>query len=54
MTQIDDDNAISFQHILIFWFQTKCCNGFYNEFRQDFAKETFPYDEHLKSYNIQY
>ena len=28
---------------------TKCCNGFYIEFRQSFAKETFSYDEHLKS-----
>ena len=26
---------------------TKWCNGFYIEFRQSFAKETFPYDEHL-------
>ena len=26
----------------------KLCNGFYIEFRQSFAKETFPYDEHLK------
>ena len=33
---------------------TKCCNGFYIEFRQSFVKETFSYDEHLKSYNIQY
>ena len=28
---------------------TMCCNGFYIEFRQSFAKETFSYDEHLKS-----
>ena len=28
---------------------TKWCNGFYIEFRQSFAKETFSYDEHLKS-----
>ena len=28
---------------------TKWCNGFYIEFRQNFAKETFSYDEHLKS-----
>ena len=28
---------------------TKWCNGFYIEFRQHFAKETFSYDEHLKS-----
>ena len=27
----------------------KWCNGFYIEFRQHFAKETFSYDEHLKS-----
>ena len=33
---------------------TKWCNGFYIEFRQNFAKETFSYDEHLKSQNIQY
>ena len=26
-----------------------CCNSFYIEFRQNFAKETFSYDEHLKS-----
>ena len=25
------------------------CNGFYIEFRPSFAKETFSYDEHLKS-----
>ena len=28
---------------------TKWCNGFYTEFRQNFTKETFSYDEHLKS-----
>ena len=28
---------------------TKYCNGFDIEFRQTFAKETFSYDEHLKS-----
>ena len=28
---------------------TKWCNGFYIEFRQNLAKETFSYDEHLKS-----
>ena len=27
----------------------KWCNGFYIEFRQSFTKETFSYDEHLKS-----
>ena len=29
--------------------KTKCCNGCYIEFRQTFAKETFSYDEYLKS-----
>ena len=29
--------------------KTKWCNGFYIEFRQSFTKETFSYDEHLKS-----
>ena len=33
---------------------TKWCNGFYIEFRQNFTKETFSYGEHLKSQNIQY
>ena len=28
---------------------TKWCNGLYFEFRQNFPKETFSYDEHLKS-----
>ena len=28
---------------------TKWCNGFYIEFTQSFAKETYSYDEHLKS-----
>ena len=28
---------------------TKCCIGFYIEFRQSFAKETFSYNEYLKS-----
>ena len=32
----------------------KWWNGFSIEFRQSFAKETFSYDEYLKSYNIQY
>ena len=27
----------------------KWCNGFNIEFRQSFTKETFSYDEHLKS-----
>ena len=30
-------------------YDAKCCNGLYVEFRQSFAKETFSYDEHLKS-----
>ena len=30
-------------------YKTKWCSGFYIEFRQNFAKETFSYDEHLKS-----
>ena len=29
--------------------KTKRGNGFYIEFRQNFAKETFSYNEHLKS-----
>ena len=29
-------------------------DGLHIQFRQSFAKETFSYDEHLKSYNIQY
>ena len=29
--------------------KTKCWNGSYIQFRQTFAKETFSYDEHLKS-----
>ena len=29
--------------------KTKWCNGFYMEFRQSFTKETFSYDERLKS-----
>ena len=33
---------------------TKWCNGFSISSRQSFAKETFSYDEHLKSYNVQY
>ena len=37
--------------LAVFWDmdKTKCCNGFYIEFRQIFAKETFSYDEHLTS-----
>ena len=34
--------------------KTKCWDGFYIQFRQSFAKETFSYDEYLKSQNIQY
>ena len=36
-------------HLLWDMNNTKWCNGFYIEFRQSFAKETFSYDEHLKS-----
>ena len=45
--KIKDFNA----HIIFIGFENnkKCCNGFYIEFRQSFAKETFSYDEHLKS-----
>ena len=42
------------QHFLWDMNKTKWCNGVYIEFIQNFAKETFSYDEHLKSYNIQY
>ena len=28
---------------------TKWCDGFYIEFRQNFVKETFSYDEYLKN-----
>ena len=42
------------QHFLWDMNKTKWCNGFYIQFRQSFAKETFSYDEHLKSQNIQY
>ena len=42
------------QHFLWDMNNTKGCNGFYIEFRQNFAKETLFYDEHLKSQNIQY
>ena len=30
------------------------CNGFDIEFRQSFTIETFSYDEHFNSWNIQY
>ena len=30
-------------------YNTNWCNDFYIQFRQNFAKETFSYDEHLKS-----
>ena len=33
---------------------TKWCNGLYIQFRQSLAKETYSYDEQLKSQNIQY
>ena len=34
---------------LLLYNNTKWCNGFYIQFRQNFTKETFSYDEHLKS-----
>ena len=34
--------------------KTNWCNGFCIEFRQSFIKETYSYDEYLKSQNIQY
>ena len=37
------------EHFLWDMNNTKWCNGFYIEFRQSLAKETFSYDEHLKS-----
>ena len=37
------------QHFLWDMNNTKWCNGFHIQFRQTFAKETFSYDEHLKS-----
>ena len=39
----------NFKHFLWDINKTKWCNGFYIEFRQNFAKESFSYDEHLKS-----
>ena len=33
---------------------TKWYNGFYIEFRQSFAKETFSYDERLKNEEFKY
>ena len=32
----------------------KYCNGFYIQFKQSFTKETFSYDEYLKSFNLKY
>ena len=37
------------QHFLWDMNNTKWYNGFYIQFRQSFAKETFSYDEYLKS-----
>ena len=37
------------KHFLWDMNNTNWCNGFYIQFRQNFAKETFSYDEHLKS-----
>ena len=34
--------------------KTKWCNGFYIDFRQSFAKETFSYDERLKNEDLKY
>ena len=42
------------QHFLWDLNNTKWSNGFYIEFRQNFTKETFSYDEYLKRQNIQY
>ena len=42
------------QHFLWDMNNTKWSNGFYIQFRQSLVKETFSYDEHLKSQNIQY
>ena len=41
--------ASPLQHFLWDMNKTKWYDGFYIEFRQHFAKETFSYDEHLKS-----
>ena len=38
-----------YEHLLWDMNNTKKCNGFYIQFRQSFIKETFSYDEHLKS-----
>ena len=40
---------ITGQHFLWDYNNTKWCNGLYIEFGQNFTKETFSYDEHLKS-----
>ena len=42
------------QHFLLDLNFKKCCNGLYRQFRQSFARETFSYDEMLKSQNIEY
>ena len=42
------------QHFLWDMNNQKWCNGFYIQFRQRFAKDTFSFDEHLKSQSIQY
>ena len=52
-SQLATKNSFS-QHFLWDMNNTKWCNGFYIEFRQSFSKETFSYDEYLKSQNIQY
>ena len=43
------NNSSQQEHFLSDMNITKWCNGFYIEFRQNVAKETFSYDEHLKS-----
>ena len=37
------------KRVKYFEIKTKWSNGFYIQFRQHFTKETFSYDEHLKS-----
>ena len=48
------NNIVGLAYFLRDMNNTKWCNGFYIEYRQSFAKETFSYDEYLKSQNIQY
>ena len=46
---IPSSYQVKSQHFLWDMNNTKWCNDFYIEFRQSFAKETFSYDEYLKS-----